>query len=37
LHDVGDYASTVNVEIRQQLEAVQTYIEIQEAIIPRGR
>jgi hypothetical protein len=37
LNDVGDYPSTVNVEIRQQLEAAQTYIEIQEAIIRRGR
>ncbi len=37
LNDIGDYPSTVNVEIRQQLEAAQTYIEIQEAIIRRGR
>jgi len=37
LNDIGDYPRTVNVEIRQQLEAAQTYIEIQEAIIRRGR
>ena len=37
LSDVGEYPSTVNVDIRQQREAVQTYIEIQEAIIRRGR
>ena len=36
LSDVGEYPSTVNVDVQQQQEAVQTYIEIQEAIIRRG-
>ena len=36
LNDVGEYPSTVNVDIRQQREAVETYIEIQEAVIRRG-
>jgi len=36
LSDVGEYPSTVNVDVQQQREAVQTYIEIQEAIIRRG-
>ena len=37
LSDVGDFPSSVNVDIQQQREAIQTYIEIQEAIIRRGR
>lgn len=37
LQDSGDYASTVNVPLAQLLENAQTYIEIQEAIIRRGR
>ena len=36
LSDVGEYPSTVNVDVQQQREAVQTYIVIQEAIIRRG-
>jgi hypothetical protein len=36
LSDVGAYPSTVNVDIQQQREAVQTHIKIQEAIIRRG-
>jgi hypothetical protein len=33
----GDYASTVNVNLQQLLDNAQTYIEIQDAIIRRGR
>lgn len=33
----GDYASTVNVPLQQLLDNTNTYIEIQEAIIRRGR
>lgn len=37
LQQSGDYASTVNVTLQDLLENAQTYIEIQEAIIRRGR
>jgi tetratricopeptide (TPR) repeat protein len=37
LRNSGDYASTVNVPLQQLLENAQTYIEIQDAIIKRGR
>lgn len=37
LQDVGDYPSTVNLDLTELREAVSTYIEIQEAIIRRGR
>lgn len=37
LQQVGDYPGTVNVNIEQFLTGVSTYIEIQEAIIKRGR
>lgn len=37
LGQVGDYPRTVNVNMEQFLTGVNTYIEIQEAIIKRGR
>lgn len=37
LQDTGDYPSTVNVNLAQLLENATTYVEIQEAIIKRGR
>jgi len=37
LQRAGDYPNTVNVNLQQLLENAQTYIEIQEAIIKRGR
>jgi tetratricopeptide (TPR) repeat protein len=37
LQQVGDYPRTVNVNMEQFLTGVNTYIEIQEAIIKRGR
>ncbi len=37
LQQSGDYSSTVNVQLQDLLENAQTYIEIQEAIIRRGR
>ena len=37
LQNAGDYPSTVNVNIQQLLDATNTYIEIQDAIIKRGR
>ncbi|MDX1494484.1 MAG: tetratricopeptide repeat protein [Longimicrobiales bacterium] len=37
LQQVGDYPSTVNLNLAELTEAVNTYIEIQEAIIRRGR
>ncbi len=37
LQQVGDYPKTVNVNMEQFLTGVNTYIEIQEAIIKRGR
>ncbi len=37
LQQSGDYASTVNVNLQELLANTQTYIEIQEAIIRRGR
>ncbi len=37
LQQVGDYPRTVNVNMDQFLTGVNTYIEIQEAIIKRGR
>ena len=37
LQQVGDYPRTVNVPMDQFLNGVNTYIEIQEAIIKRGR
>ncbi|MEQ9401183.1 MAG: tetratricopeptide repeat protein [Longimicrobiales bacterium] len=35
--NVGQYPSTVNVNLQQLLDATNTYIEIQDAIIKRGR
>lgn len=37
LQQSGDYSSTVNVNLQELLANAQTYIEIQEAIIRRGR
>lgn len=37
LGDVGDYPSTVNVTLSELVDNVNTFIEIQEAIIKRGR
>lgn len=37
LQQVGDYPSTVNLNLTELTEALSTYIEIQEAIIRRGR
>ena len=37
LQQSGDYPSTVNVNLAQLLENTNTYVEIQEAIIKRGR
>ncbi len=37
LQQVGDYPKTVNVNMEQFMTGVNTYIEIQEAIIKRGR
>lgn len=37
LQNVGDYPSTVNLNLQELREALATYIEIQEAIIRRGR
>ncbi len=37
LQQVGNYPSTVNLNLAELTEAVNTYIEIQEAIIRRGR
>ena len=37
LSDVGEFPGSVNVDIQEQREAVETYIGIQEAIIRRGR
>ena len=37
LQSSGDYPSTVNVNLAQLLENTNTYVEIQEAIIRRGR
>ncbi len=37
LQQSGDYPSTVNVNLQQLLENASTYIEIQDAIIKRGR
>lgn len=37
LRQSGDYPSTVNVNLQQLLDNAQTYIEIQDAIIRRGR
>jgi len=37
LQQSGDYPSTVNVNLQQLLDNAQTYIEIQDAIIKRGR
>lgn len=37
LQQAGDYPASVNVDLQQLLEATTTYIEIQDAIIRRGR
>ena len=37
LQQVGNYPATVNLNLGELTEAVNTYIEIQEAIIRRGR
>jgi tetratricopeptide (TPR) repeat protein len=37
LNQSGDYPASVNVNLQQLLENAQTYIEIQDAIIKRGR
>jgi len=37
LQNVGDYPKSVNVDLKQMLDNVQTYIDIQQAIIKRGR
>jgi len=37
LSQAGDYPASVNVNLQQLLENAQTYIEIQDAIIKRGR
>jgi hypothetical protein len=37
LQQSGDYPSTVSVNLAQLLENTGTYVEIQEAIIKRGR
>ena len=37
LQQSGDYPSSVNVNLAQLLENAQTYIDIQDAIIRRGR
>jgi len=37
LNQAGDYPASVNVNLQQLLENAQTYIEIQDAIIKRGR
>lgn len=37
LRQSGDYAAGVNVDLQQLLDNAQTYIEIQDAIIKRGR